>query len=80
MIPSKTKYLTPDWLDSLLTSSLIGTLKISFWLSSNATASSVSLRFGNMFDARSAIGLSSSFCSAAGVEKESRLGVVSDGF
>jgi len=63
IIPSSNRYLIPDCVDNLLTTSLIGTLKISFWSLSSATASSVSLRFGKIFDATSAIDLSSSFCS-----------------
>ncbi len=63
IIPSSRRYLIPDCEDNLLTTSLIGTLKISFWSLSNATASSVSLRFGKTFDATSTIGLSSSFLS-----------------
>jgi hypothetical protein len=51
--------LIPDCVESLLTTSLIGTLKISFSFSSNATASRVSFRFGKILDAISAIGLSS---------------------
>jgi len=59
IIPSNKRYFIPDWVESLLTTSLIGTLKISFSFSSNATASSVSLRFGKTLDAISARGLSS---------------------
>ena len=46
MIPSNTRYFIPDCVESLLTSSLIGTLKISFFSPSSATASRVSFRFG----------------------------------
>ena len=52
--------MIPDCVDNLLTTSLIGTLKISSLFSSIAIASSVSLRFGKNFDAISAINLSSS--------------------
>ena len=55
--------MIPDWDDSLLTTSLIGTLKISFWSPSNATASKVSLRLGKILEATSAIDLSSSLLS-----------------
>ena len=64
IIPSNRRYLMPDWEDNLLTTSLIGTLKISFWSPSNATASKVSLRFGKILDATSAIDLSSSLFNA----------------
>ena len=63
MIPSNKRYLIPDCEDSLLTTSLIGTLKISFWSLSNATASRVSFRVGKTLAATSEIDLSSELAS-----------------